>query len=358
MGRRRIPARIVARAALATALLAAAVGALAAPAALAKKDYKVYIVVDNMIPKFQELAEGFEAVLDGALAAAGAKAAYTLADTRTESATGAAILESIKAARPDLVLAINGPACFADLNVTLKLDPAIKVVSLNAIPVQSGAAKSWSRPGGSITGVGVYLQFNSMLRLAKLIDPSYKRLAFFSWSAVKQLNDYLEPELRAAAKAEGFELVEFKKPASAEEQFEWERGIDKLGKDIVLSCAVSAWAHADGSFADMSVDEPRFTRAELKNVFFVATEETTVETTAVAGTCIIWDDIGAQLGEKALRVLGGENPGDMAWDYPRKFNVMLNLAAARKLGLAIPKSIIDAAYRVFTDFDGDYVGKR
>jgi putative tryptophan/tyrosine transport system substrate-binding protein len=356
MRRNRVP---IMRSALAAVFLAAAASvAPAAPAALAKKDYKIFIIVDTMRPKFQELVDGFKTTLEAGLAPAGAKASYTFADTKTDPATGASILESVKSAKPDLLLAISGPSCFADLNVSLKLDPSIKVVSLNTIPVQSGVAKSWARPGGSITGVGVYLQFNSMLRLAKLIDPSRKRLAYYSWSAAGQLNDYLEPEVRAAAKAEGFELIEFKKPDSAEEQFEWERGIDKLGRDVILSGAVSAWAHRDGSYADMSVEEARFLKSELRNAAFFSTEDTAVQIGAVAGTCIIWGDIGAQLGEKGLRILKGENPGDMAWDYPRKFNVMLNLAAAKLFGIAIPQRVVDAAYRVFTDFDGNYIGKK
>jgi putative ABC transport system substrate-binding protein len=343
---------------LAALLLALAAGATAAPGALAKKDFKIFIVVDNMIPKFQQAVDAFKSTMGKGLAAEGAAAAYTLLDTKTDPATAAAILGSIRSAKPDLLLAINGPDSFADEKVSLKLESSLKVVSLNAIPVQSGAAKSWSRPGGSITGVGVFLQFNSMLRLAKLIDPGYRRLAFYSWSAVKRLNDYLEPEVRAAAKAEGFELIEFKKPDSAEDQFEWERRIDRLGKDLILSGAVSAWAHRDGSYADMSVEEPRFAQAEMRRVPLFATEETTVVDTALAGTCIVWDDIGVQLAEKGLRVLRGENPGDMPWDYPRKFNVMLNLAMAKLLGITIPKPVIDAAYRVFTDFDGNYIGRK
>ena len=130
-----------------------------------------------------------------------------------------------------------------------------------------------------------------------------------------------------------------------------------LRNDLLLTGAVSAWVHKDGSFADMMKEETGFYRSEMRIPEFTV-EETSVEVNSLAGTCIIWDDIGRQLGDKGLRVLKGENPGDIAWDYPRKYNIMVNLAEAKRLGIAIPKQVLDAAYRVFTDYDGNFIGKK
>ena len=108
----------------------------------------------------------------------------------------------------------------------------------------------------------------------------------------------------------------------------------------------------------MAVEEKAFMNREMTRVPSFAYEESAVSLGALAGTCIIWEDIGAQLGEKGLRVLAGEDPGAIPWDYPRTYNVMVNLAAARRFGIAIPAKVLEAASRVFTDFDGNYVGKK
>jgi putative ABC transport system substrate-binding protein len=77
----------------------------------------------------------------------------------------------------------------------------------------------------------------------------------------------------------------------------------------------------------------------------------------LGGACVIWGDIGAQAAEKGLKLIDGADPGSISWDYPRKYNIILNLAAAKRLGITLPQSLVNAAYRVYTDFDGHYVGQ-
>ncbi|MDP3178652.1 MAG: ABC transporter substrate binding protein, partial [Spirochaetaceae bacterium] len=102
--------------------------------------------------------------------------------------------------------------------------------------------------------------------------------------------------------------------------------------------------------------EGDFMRTKM-NIPLIAYDENQVIGEAVAGCCVIWSDIGAQAAEKGMLVLGGKNPGDMPWEYPRKYNILLNLAAAKRLGIAMPQSLINAAYRVYTDFEGHYAGQ-
>jgi len=68
-------------------------------------------------------------------------------------------------------------------------------------------------------------------------------------------------------------------------------------------------------------------------------------------------DYGIQLAEKGALVLEGKSPGDIPWDYPRIYNIILNLKTAQKIGVKIPQDVIGAAYRVYTDYAGNYVGR-
>jgi putative ABC transport system substrate-binding protein len=86
-------------------------------------------------------------------------------------------------------------------------------------------------------------------------------------------------------------------------------------------------------------------------------EDVTIAQGTLAGACVIWYDIGAQLAEKGLRILNGANPGDIPWEYPRKFNIVLNLKRAEELHLTFPQELINAAYRIYTDYDGHFIGQ-
>jgi putative ABC transport system substrate-binding protein len=356
-----MPSRFFVRRMILTTL-ASLVALVSSLSAFDKKEFKVYIVSDdNTRNKFIDLRNGFTDSLDKQLSAAGSKADYTVFDTKGSKATVSAIIQAIKDGSPDLIAVINNSGVFADTNITLKLgDPKYRFVSENCVPVQSGVAKTWDKPGGNVTGVGVFTQFTSIIRLAKLVNPGYRRLYFWTWDspATAALNDYFLAEIKSACKATGIELAEFKKLKSAEEQFEYMLELDKKGSDVFAVPGLSVWVHRDGSPANMAVEETEVWLTKMRRLPIYAYDEVAVKAVAPAGACVVWYDLGAQMADKAMKVLGGANPGDIAWSYPRKYNVMFNLAGAKLIGLEIPEPLIMGAYRVYTDFEGNFAGQK
>jgi putative ABC transport system substrate-binding protein len=73
---------------------------------------------------------------------------------------------------------------------------------------------------------------------------------------------------------------------------------------------------------------------------------------------VIWTDIGDQAADKAMQILQGTAPGDLPWEYPRKYNLVFNLQAAKDRGITIPPALISSAYRVYTDYKGNFVGQK
>jgi putative ABC transport system substrate-binding protein len=317
----------------------------------------VTIVTDTKQPFATDTRDGFVAALDSYLARRGESTAYAVYDTELSTIKAAGIVDAIEASAPDLIFTINYPTAFADLNVTAKLkDPKYRFISENAIPVQSGMAANWERPGGNVTGVSIFLRFNSQIKLMKRIRPEAKKLVVYSWDAMKLLNDWYSAEVRRACAEEGVELVAFGLVPSIEAEQAFLLQYADKGSEYFLSGIVSAWVHDDGSPADLATLEGVFIREKV-HIPMVCYDENPLKTFAIAGACVIWADIGAQAAEKGLRILDGAKPGDMSWDYPREYNIILNLAAAKALGISIPQSLINAAYRVYTDFDGHYAGQ-
>lgn len=340
--------------AAAVLVLLVALGASAFPAG---KTWKIAVVTDTKQEFAVGAKEGFISALDALLAKRGEKAAYSVYDTELSEGKAAEIVGALKSLAPDLIFTVNYPTAFADLNIAAKLkDQRYRFVSMNPVPVQSGMAASWERPGGNVTGVGIFLRFNSELRLMKRIRPEASKLVMYSWDAMKLLNDWYVEEIRRACREEKIELVDFKLVQNAEAEFEYLSRFADAGREYFIIGIISAWVHADGSPADMGTLETKFIQEKMR-IPSITYDENGIKGEAVAGACVIWSDIGAQAAEKGLKILDGAKPGEIAWDYPRKFNIILNLAMAKRLGIVIPQDLISAAYRVYTDLEGNYVGK-
>ncbi len=328
--------------------------------ALDKKEYKVIVVMDTVSPWSEGIRDGFKETLDKQLRAAGAKASYQVFDTKLDPKTITDIQTAIDKTKPDLICTINFPTVFADNMITkLPANKAYSFVSENCIPLQSGLLKDTKKPGGNVTGVGVFSQMNSIIRLAKLINPKVKKLAVDSWDAMTQVNEWFEAEFKKASKEEGLDLVEFRRVASFEDEMAFYSEYDKKGSEYLVLDGIGTFVHKDGSPADSKAEALKMHK-NYNHLFYMSYDEDSVKSNgmSLAGTAVIWYDIGSQLAEKGIKVLGGTKPGDIPWDYPRKFNLILNLAVAKQMGYTLPQSVINGAYRIYTDLDGHFVGQK
>jgi putative tryptophan/tyrosine transport system substrate-binding protein len=337
--------------------LAVALALSCAYAQAAGKAWKIAIVTDTRQEFAEKAKAGFIEAMDAQLAKRGDEASYSVYDTELAEAKAAQIASSLASLGPDLVFTVNYPTGFADLGVAAKLkDPRYRFVSMNPIPVQTGVAASWERPGGNVTGIGVFIRFNSQIRLMKRIDPGFDKVVVFSWDAMKLLNDWYVGEVRRACKEEGVELVEVGLVQGIESELRFLQRYADAGRRYFVAGIISAWVHDDGSPADTAKLEASFMNARL-HIPYQSYDENALLGVGLAGACVIWSDIGAQAAEKGLKILDGAKPGELPWEYPRKYNVILNLATAKRLGIVIPQELINAAYRVYTDFEGHYAGQ-
>jgi putative ABC transport system substrate-binding protein len=332
---------------------------IASLSALEKKEYKVIIVSDTLSAWAVGIQNGFKETLDKQMAEDGAKASYQVFDTKLDPKTIPDIQAAIDKTKPDLICTINYPTVFADNQITKNpANAGYKFVSENCIPIQSGLIKDIKNPGGNVTGVGVFTRMNSMIRLAKLINPQVKKMAVNSWAAMTQVNEWFEAEFKRACKDEGLEFVEFRRVANFEESVQFMVDYDQKGREYLIADGIGSFLHKDGSKVDVAAEYPK-TRQLLKNVLYLGYDEELIKSSGfkVAATAVIWNDIGAQLADQAIKVLNGTKPGDLPWEYPRKFNTVYNLAVAKNMGYTIPQNLISAAYRVYTDLEGNYVGQ-
>ena len=234
---------------------------------------------------------------------------------------------------PEVIIAL-GPAVQAAKQAT----STIPIVLLNvADPVAAGFVASLAHPGGNITGLANLAQETTGKRLQLLQEasPSIRRVAFLVNPANRGNMLQLEAA-RQAAPTLRIELVAVEAQAAAE---------------IESAFAAMEREHANALFVPA---DPVFGQTSLQIAELAAKQKLPAiyqgrEYVEVGGLLSYGPDFG-ELARQAARfvdkILKGTKPADLPVEQPTKFDLIVNLKAARGLGLAIPPSILALADEV------------
>jgi putative tryptophan/tyrosine transport system substrate-binding protein len=211
------------------------------------------------------------------------------------------------------------------------------VFQSGADPIGLGFVSSLSRPGGNVTGVSNYSaalvkkRFELLHQLVPKASPIAILLDPTSASSASQ-----RTELQEAATALGLELTFLN--ASNEQE------IDAAFATIMRQ-RTGALLLADNTFFN-------FRREQLVTLarFSAVPTMYTFREFAEAGGLISYTsnvaDAHRRTGIYVARILNGEKPGDLPVQLPTKFELVLNLKAAKALGLEIPQTLLATADEV------------
>lgn len=213
--------------------------------------------------------------------------------------------------------------------------PIVMLVGID--PVGSGFAKSLIRPGGNITGV-VYAdsQFSAKsVQLIKEANPATRRLGYLYPSGIVGIDRFVE-EIEAAARANGLTFHRYPLPQPAD----IEAVLTAMKADRVDSLRVSYTGAVQAATARL---------LEFATSHRIATCFT-VPTAVEAGGLMSYSpklsdnaSRGAALVDKLLK---GAAAAELPFEYPRHYELVVNVRAAKELGLALPQSILQRADRV------------
>ena len=203
-------------------------------------------------------------------------------------------------------------------------------------PVGRGLVKSFARPGGNITGIA---DLEAELAPKKLeifreLVPGLKRVLLVydatNAAAIERLAVY-----RDAARRLGLTLVE--KPVRSEE--EARAAISGIRK-----------GEADGIFSPrlLSLNIPGLILeiAPKRAIPTMFDEAFFVEQGALASYSASSHELGRQAARLVDKILKGAKPGDVPVEQPTKFELAINLKAAKALSITIPQSILGRADRL------------
>jgi putative ABC transport system substrate-binding protein len=204
-------------------------------------------------------------------------------------------------------------------------------------PVQAGLVASLARPGGNITGMSLMGGVLGVKRVEILreIVPNAAVIAVL----VNPKNRNAEPdtnEVGAAVRAAGQKLIVLRASTAAE--------FDNAFASLVAEKANALIVTADGIFTDGR--ERLAALAVRYRVPVIYQWRELVRSGGLISYGASLADASRQLGVYAGRILKGTKPGDLPVMQPTKFDLVINLRAAKAIGLEVPPTLLARADEV------------
>jgi putative tryptophan/tyrosine transport system substrate-binding protein len=205
-------------------------------------------------------------------------------------------------------------------------------------PVGSGFVASLARPGGNITGLATLAPELSgkQLELLKEIVPKLSRVAVFGTSTNPD-NAQLLKEVELAAKAFGVKLqyLDIRDPKDIGTAF---RAASKGRADAVIMRVGGGIVGAHRTqIADLAV------KSRLPAIYY---DPQFVEAGGLMTYGINVTDLDRRVATYVDKILKGTKPADLPVEQPKKFEFIINLKAAKQIGLTIPPNVLARADRV------------
>jgi putative ABC transport system substrate-binding protein len=229
----------------------------------------------------------------------------------------------------DVIVASGTPAVIPARNAT----NSIPIVFIAAIdPVATGMVNSLAQPGGNMTGLtSIFSQLaGKRLQVLKEIMPSLKRVALFSRPRNPGHYQYVQNTLEAARilRVE-LDVVAINSADEFEAAFRKIQGVDAL----------------------IQIDDAMFTShrkelVELAVTYRIPGAYGFREFVDIGGFMALgpsYPELYRRAASYIDKILKGQNPADLPVEQPSKFEFILNLKAAKGIGLTVPPAVVARA---------------
>jgi putative ABC transport system substrate-binding protein len=229
------------------------------------------------------------------------------------------------------IIALATSAVVAAKNATTTIPI---VLALGADPVDLGLVSSLNRPGGNVTGVTFFINSLGAKRFELLhqLIPGATVVGFL----INPQNPTSAPQIsdvQAAAHSLGIELRVLNASSEREIDAAFGSAIQQHVNAVVVG-ADSVFLSRRDQLVGLAA------RYALPAIYYV-------REFAVAGGLISYGasitDAYRLAGRYAGRILNGEKPADLPIQQTVKFELAINLKAAKTLGLTVPQSLLTSA---------------
>jgi putative ABC transport system substrate-binding protein len=204
-------------------------------------------------------------------------------------------------------------------------------------PVANGFVASLARPGGNITGLSTLAPEigGKRLELLKETIPKLSRVAVFGTSTNPETAQSLEEvDLAARALKVKLQYLDVLSPKDIETAF---RAAVKGRAEAVLVLNSSVFSSHRLQIAELAA------KSRLPGIY---NQTNFVEAGGLMSYGVNRNDLDRRAATYVDKILKGAKPADLPVEQPTKFEFIINLKAAKQIGLTIPPNVLARADRV------------
>jgi putative ABC transport system substrate-binding protein len=215
------------------------------------------------------------------------------------------------------------------------------VIAGGSDPIQSGLVASFARPGGNVTGLTNYSGelLGKRLELLKEVVPKVSRFALLSDAGIgPRLTLSMLPDAQVAAQALGvkLQLVEVKAQDPDIDGAFRVMAKERIGAFITGAGLLGLTLHRKrildlAEQARMPAIYPTLSWIDEGGLMYYGANS---------------PDLYRRAATYVDKILKGTKPADLPVEQPMKFELIINLKAAKQIGLTIPPNVLARADRV------------
>jgi putative ABC transport system substrate-binding protein len=246
--------------------------------------------------------------------------------------TFANLARDVVNSNPDVTIALGD----AIARAVRAANATMPIVWMGADPVEGGLATSLARPGGNITGVTVFAGgeiWGKRLQILKEAVPSVSKVAFVDIRSSQSGGG--REERREASRRLQISLID----ALIEESTPSE--VQRVFAEIAQERPDAVMVSGTGDLlANKQLIVELVEKSRLPAIYGWRDY---VEAGGLMAYASDLPELGRRIADDVHEILNGTKPGDISIYQPTKFEFVVNLNAAKALGLIIPPTLLAAA---------------
>ena len=307
----------------------AATLAISLPAQAEDVTVAVTAIVEH--PALDAARDGVKEALEAAGYKEGENLKFLYESAQGNPATAAQIARQFVGEDPTVIVPISTPSAQAVVSATKDIPVVFTAVS---DPLGAQLVKDMDKPGGNVTGLSDLSPVAEHLALIKEILPNVKTVGYL-YNSGEANSVSLLAVLKAEAEKAGLTVVESAATKSAEVQ-----GAARA----LVGRADAIYIPTDNTI--ISALEGAVAVAEEAKLPLFTADTDSVSRGSIAALGFNYKDVGRQTGEVVVRILKGENPGDIAVKVAAGTDLVINKSAAAKMGVTLPEAVVGRATRI------------
>jgi putative tryptophan/tyrosine transport system substrate-binding protein len=245
------------------------------------------------------------------------------------------IARDVVATRPNVIYALSTRLALALQSETR----TVPVVAWMTDPVAAGIASSLARPGGNVTGVSVDAGNEIVAKYIELLSEAAGKLSNVRMLATPASWEIASKVMREAAEKMKipFRLEPLQSPIN---EAEYRRAFDAMQRD-----------HVDGVVLSSEAESYMHRRllgrlAQEYRIPAICWYSDSVEAGALMAYAFDLKRGALRVASQIVEILNGGNPAEMPFFQETHWDLVINLKAAKELGLEIPPGLVARADRV------------